>query len=368
MPHAVKPEGGHPKSKGQSAFIEPVFEKRACVDPGLMVGGHHIISMPPTYDDVQAIQFACGQEAHDPRDRSVHHGWELSRKQFQLSNPAWGKYFGDVLEKASEDVQRQILYAKPHKLVLNDAKSFLGLNEAPEFPEIEEGTLLICFPSEHRGGNFHLLSDDRKKHKYSTAGQPGISTISWFPSDYQYQSEALTSGYRLILVYKIFAKHQSLFSVLQTKTMHWLNQRVGGPESILVYPLAFDYDLSTMLAEPQEKFEECDQTVISRMQQICCRRECSLMLSHLIREKDGTQTLMSIYSLDGEKLMMPMKGITLEDFGGDVFDDADEICYDTVVLIIPNDKCYRPNPLSSVLSRLRACSDGKQSIQSGVGE
>ena len=65
------------------------------------------------------------------------------------------------------------------------------------------GTLVVCLPSRHEGGDVHL-SHAAKKQKFvtSTASDHDLTTLSWY-SDVTHEVKEITSGHRLVLTYNI---------------------------------------------------------------------------------------------------------------------------------------------------------------------
>jgi hypothetical protein len=65
------------------------------------------------------------------------------------------------------------------------------------------GTLVICLPSAHTGGEVHLLHGG-KEVALSTAPDSfsGLSALAWY-SDVQHETKPVASGYRLVLTYNL---------------------------------------------------------------------------------------------------------------------------------------------------------------------
>jgi len=65
------------------------------------------------------------------------------------------------------------------------------------------GTLTVCLPSRHTGGEVQLLHDsERRTLETSSASASEISIMAWY-SNVQNELRAVPSGYRLVRVYKL---------------------------------------------------------------------------------------------------------------------------------------------------------------------
>ncbi|KAK7403543.1 hypothetical protein QQX98_010678 [Neonectria punicea] len=181
------------------------------VNPGLEMDGHGQIPLPLCPRDAQVIKKACrpapfGIGDQTVVDDSVRKTWELDSSQFRLANPRWQAFLdGDILAAASQKLGLDVAsaMAKPHKLLLYEPGSFFKPHKDSQKEPGMIGTLVVCLPSEHQGGDVRL-SFRRQKRGYATgpASKFDLTALAWF-GDVSHEVEELTSGYRLVLTYNI---------------------------------------------------------------------------------------------------------------------------------------------------------------------
>jgi hypothetical protein len=65
------------------------------------------------------------------------------------------------------------------------------------------GTLVICLPSKHEGGEVHLShAGERKVFHTAPESEFGLSSLAWY-SDVTHEIKPITSGYRFVLTYNL---------------------------------------------------------------------------------------------------------------------------------------------------------------------
>jgi hypothetical protein len=179
------------------------------VNPGLTIDGGNQIPLPLKEDDAQTIKGVCRQApfGHGDKtlvDTSIRNTWELDASKFELRNPEWPKFFDKVLQDTAVGLGLNEVIAKSYKLLLYEPGSFFKPHKDSEKERGMVGTLIVCLPSQHEGGDVHL-SFGSKVTRFSTAptSKFDLNSISWF-SDVTHEVTKLTSGYRLVLTYKLF--------------------------------------------------------------------------------------------------------------------------------------------------------------------
>lgn len=178
------------------------------VNPGLEIDGRQI-PLPLCPSDAQAIRDVCrpapfGMVDQTVVDDSVRQTWQLDHSQFRLRNPSWEAFLKrEILAPASEQLGLVRASAKLHKLLLYEQGSFFKRHRDSQKEPGMVGTLVVCLPSEHEGGEVRL-SFKLEKRKYATgpASTFDLTALAWF-SDISHEIEELTSGYRLVLTYNI---------------------------------------------------------------------------------------------------------------------------------------------------------------------
>lgn len=90
-----------------------------------------------------------------------------------------------------------------YKLLLYETGAFFKAHKDSEKSPGMFGTLVICLPSEHTGGEVHLVRGGKTRIlETAKQSQHGLSALAWY-SDVQHEIKPVTSGYRLVLTYNI---------------------------------------------------------------------------------------------------------------------------------------------------------------------
>jgi hypothetical protein len=241
----IKSVGDFAVSKQHTAFP----------NPGLQIEGSHIISLPLTEPDAEAIKSIAKQATYGTGeqsivDTSVRKTWELSPSEFQFANPQWESYFNTtILASAADGLGLQNITASLQKLLLYEKGSFFKRHKDSETEDGMLGTLVVCLPSRHHGGAVHL-SFKSENRTLATDLTPlwDLTALAWF-SDVSHEVAELTDGYRLVLTYKLIQndgpKHSAQFfqhqlDQLRTILEGWEDAGVS-TETPLFYPLDHQY-------------------------------------------------------------------------------------------------------------------------------
>ncbi|KAI8295913.1 hypothetical protein K4K56_009440 [Colletotrichum sp. SAR 10_98] len=239
-------------------------------NPGLKIEGHPAFPLPLTPSDAEVIKAACreapfGKGEDTVVDTSVRKTWELNHTQFQLINPEWAGFLQKVYLKADGR-----WWTRRHK----DSEKEPGM----------VGTLVICLPSEHQGGDVHLaFSSDQRVFSTAPTSTFDITTLAWF-SDVTHEVKGLTSGYRLALTYNIVqngsAKQSAGFFGQQAQEVKQvlLQWQVNYPgNNMLVYPLDHKYSQSSLSFR---NMKGRDKAVCQAIQDIGAHSGVFLLLAH----------------------------------------------------------------------------------------
>ncbi|RGP64676.1 2og-fe oxygenase superfamily [Fusarium longipes] len=268
------------------------------VNPGLEIEGGNLISLPLKEDDAQTIKRACRQApfGHGDKtlvDTSVRNTWELDALNFKLANPEWPNFFDGILRDTAAGLGLDEVLAKPYKLLLYEPGSFFKPHKDSEKERGMVGTLVVCLPSQHEGGDVHLSFGSQVKH-LSTAptSKFDLTSISWF-SDVTHEVTKLASGYRLVLTYKLFIRGDGSFSAstaldkteyLKSLLVKW-KSRPSKPDRIL-YRLDHLYtEMSLCLTNLKGR----DRAVAYSLNKISSLAGFYFMLAHatLVRRDSG---------------------------------------------------------------------------------
>ncbi|KAL6923383.1 hypothetical protein FSST1_000657 [Fusarium sambucinum] len=266
------------------------------VNPGLTIEGGNLIPLPLKEDDAQTIKSVCRQApfGHGDKtlvDTSVRNTWELDASKFELGNPEWSKFFDKMVQDTAVGLGLNEVSAKPYKLLLYEPGSFFKPHKDSEKEQGMVGTLVVCLPSQHEGGDVHLsFGSQVKRFSTAPASKFDLTSISWF-SDVTHEVTELTSGYRLVLTYKLFIRGNGFISAstARDKTEHlrslldkWKSRRCQ-PDRI-IYPLGHLYtQTSISLANMKGR----DRGVTYSLNKICSEAGFYFMLAHATHVRMG---------------------------------------------------------------------------------
>lgn len=138
-------------------------------------------------------------------DSSVRLTWELNRDEFRLTNPAWPEFLDIIKQDAAHSLGLSPLDIdiEPYKLLLYEKGSFFKPHRDSEKAPGMVGSLVVCLPSKHQGGQVHL-SHAGKDHVHATGPNSAfdLTALAWY-SDVTHEVKEVTAGHRLVLTYNI---------------------------------------------------------------------------------------------------------------------------------------------------------------------
>ncbi|KAF4987490.1 hypothetical protein FDECE_15410 [Fusarium decemcellulare] len=311
-------------------------------NPGLEIDGERLIPLPLTEHDAQALKSVCrqapfGRGDDTVVDTSVRNTWELDHSQFRLASPQWPKFLDLMLKDTATGLGLPQVTVKPHKLLLYEPGSFFKRHKDSEKETGMMGTLVICLPSQHQGAEVNL-SFGSQKCTFTTASTSkfDVSSIAWF-SDVTHEVTELTSGYRLVLTYKVFGPAEQSLSAsgicserqyLKATLVNW-HTRSPDVER-LMYPLDHKYTKSSLSLD---NMKGRDRALCHSLQSVCSDAGFYLMFAHLTHsttedlygysddgEEDDT-TLESVYDINGNQVASNVSVELEETIGYDISDE-----------------------------------------------
>ncbi|KAF2466925.1 uncharacterized protein BDR25DRAFT_195966, partial [Lindgomyces ingoldianus] len=178
-------------------------------NPGLRVNNYGSVGLPLSTRDAESIARLCkqspfGKGAETIVDTSVRKSWELDCGDFQCQNPAWAVFLDTLVAKTTQDLGVQVpSRAEQYKLLLYEEGAFFKAHKDSEKVPGMFGTLVVCLPSEHSGGEVHLAHNKKKRVMETALGSKfDLSTLAWY-SDVQHEIKPIGSGYRLVMTYNL---------------------------------------------------------------------------------------------------------------------------------------------------------------------
>jgi len=184
-------------------------------NPGLFIQGHGTVGLPLSKHDADVIiskskQSPYGKGADTFVDTSVRKSWELNPSQFSLRNPEWTRTIDNLLSSVYKELQLsgglENVTAELYKLLLYEEGAFFKPHRDSEKSPGMFGTLVVCLPSPHRGGDV-VLTHSKDLHEFKTAPHSdfGMSFAAWY-SDVLHEVKPVTSGHRLVLTYNLIRR------------------------------------------------------------------------------------------------------------------------------------------------------------------
>lgn len=134
--------------------------------------------------------------------------WELNCDDFRITDHAWPGFLEKIKRGAARSLglSPEDINVEPYKLLLYEKGSFSKRHRDSAKAPGMIGSLIVCLPSKHEGGQVHL-SYAGKDRVYATSPMSAfdITALAWY-SDVTHKIKEVTAGYRLVLTYTIIQK------------------------------------------------------------------------------------------------------------------------------------------------------------------
>ncbi|KAK1596852.1 2OG-Fe(II) oxygenase superfamily protein [Colletotrichum navitas] len=224
------------------------FHSLKRVDPDLFVHDVGPIILPLQEPQIRhiiekAIQAPFGKGSQTIVDTKVRNTWEVDPKHFELRSPRWGTDLQRICAIVAGDMGiRSSVTAELYRLLVYEKGAMFKAHTDSEKCPGMFGTLVICLPSPHEGGDVVVKHAGlTKTFKTSKVDQ---SFACWY-SDVQHEVLPVTHGYRVVLTYNLTidqAAERPSAGLLRSETcmlrhtlMRWLCTGAGSEEVSHVY-------------------------------------------------------------------------------------------------------------------------------------
>jgi len=178
-------------------------------NPGLNLLNYGTVGLPLADRDAKGIAAICkqspfGKGDHTVVDTSVRKTWEIDASEFVCGNPGWTSFLASLVDRVGKDLGVQGEFrAEPYKLLLYEEGAFFKAHRDSEKVPGMFGTLVVCLPSEHSGGEVRLLHGKEERIlETSPTSAFDLSVLAWY-SDVSHEVCPVTAGYRLVLTYNL---------------------------------------------------------------------------------------------------------------------------------------------------------------------
>ncbi|KAJ3939639.1 uncharacterized protein N0V96_010422 [Colletotrichum fioriniae] len=190
------------QTQGTFASFHPLRR----VDPDLWVQDVGPIGLPLPEPAVQQLieKATCapfGKGSETIVDIAVRNTWELDSSHFELRSPRWPVDLQKICAVVAQDLGvKSPVTAELYKLLIYEKGAmFKAHTDTEKCPEMF-GTLVICLPCGHKGGDIVVKHcGETKTFKTSGADQ---SFACWY-SDVHHEVLPVTEGYRVVLTYNL---------------------------------------------------------------------------------------------------------------------------------------------------------------------
>lgn len=252
-------------------------------NPGLNIKKYGPVGLPLASRDAEAIARFCKQSPFGKGDEtlvdtSVRRTWELDASEFECQNPLWGTFLQTLASQTLEDLGVTVTAeGEAYKLLLYEEGAFFKAHKDTEKVPGMFGTLVVCLPSYHTGGEVRLLHNGKERIlATATSSSHGLSSLAWY-SDVSHEVKPVQSGYRLVLTYNLVQgltapmhtaaaldqTHVQLERLLKRWNTEFLD--VGR----LLYPLEHQYTQSSMSLSSLKGTDAAKGQCIDRVSSRC---------------------------------------------------------------------------------------------------
>ncbi|KAF9650685.1 hypothetical protein BDM02DRAFT_3127503 [Thelephora ganbajun] len=187
--------------KGKFAFSMPMpYHPNPC----LHIDGIGIVGLPLSDRDAHLIAAAGLPTDEDMVQDTIL----VNRHKVSFKNPKWESYVDEVVrehvwEKLGCAPYKTAPRCEFHKLLLQKPGTRFFSSADVEMPPGTFATIIIVLPSEFKGGNIRLSHDGENLTLETAAGSLHKTNLLTWYTNVSYETENLTSGYRLALAYNL---------------------------------------------------------------------------------------------------------------------------------------------------------------------
>jgi 2OG-Fe(II) oxygenase superfamily len=264
--------------------------------------------LPLSVRDAQAVasspatqQSPFGKGSQTLVDTSVRKSWQIDPEHFQLTNPEVDDLVGRLVEIVAKKLNvacgSENVTAELYKLLLCEEGAFFLPHQDGEKVDGMFGTLMICLPSKHTGGEIHLSHEGRHLI-FSTSNMSDLeySCAAWY-SDVVHEVKPITSGYRLVLIYNLVQGSSGPITTAASRTdsksrlkmvlSQWsaiCNRDYPGIPRILAYKLSYKYSISSLSFNT---LKGSDNVKFQHLDEVCKEEDFLLYLAHIKKEDSG---------------------------------------------------------------------------------
>ncbi|KAJ3957657.1 hypothetical protein N0V92_005758 [Colletotrichum tropicale] len=296
------------KTPGTFASYHPIKTANGPLNPGLHVADIGSISFPLKEEQARSLiekarQAPFGKGSDTVVDTTVRNTWELDPTQFELRNPQWNAIINQLCARAAQDMGINApIIPDLYKLLIYEKGAMFKAHVEYAVPvEPTEkipgmfGTMVVCLPSPHEGGEVVAQHCGETKTLKTSKYREG-SVAVWY-SDVSHEVLPVTWGHRVVLTYNLtLDPSRSLPSAglrraetqkLRHSLRKWLNGSVPGKSDTdhLYYRLDHEYTESNI---SMAALKGRDYAVVQTLDDLSTELEFDVFLAALELKEEGT--------------------------------------------------------------------------------
>jgi hypothetical protein len=191
-----------------SGSIAPVL-------PGLELEAIGDVGVPISQADAKrlierASQAPYGRGEETIVDTDVRRVWQLEPRQFSIHNSAWSGFIDGIVELVRKEFGiRKKVQHELYKMLIYEKGSFFSPHRDTEKIPGMFATLVVGLPCRHEGGTL-IVTQDGETRRIDFGGAESSFNVQYaaFYADCRHEITAVTSGYRVCLVYNLAIPRQ----------------------------------------------------------------------------------------------------------------------------------------------------------------
>ncbi len=139
-------------------------------------------------------------------DTQIRSAWEIDAKEINFTGKQWETFLKNAIKKTKVDlgIENQEVSSHLYKMLIYETGGFFLPHRDSEKEKGMFGTMVITFPSKYSGGDLIVKFEGNEETiNFSEASAKNKLCVYAFYADCEHEIKALTSGYRVCLVYNL---------------------------------------------------------------------------------------------------------------------------------------------------------------------
>ncbi len=178
--------------------------------PRVEVEGAGVLSFPIPDSQIrqlveQATRAPYGRGEATILDETVRKVWQLPANKVRIAGKSWDKSFEEILRRVTDGLGcgEVAISAELYKLLVYDTGGFFKAHRDTEKAPGMFGTLVIVFPSDHRGGELVIRHAGRTVAVDMSTAEVSELRFAAFYADCEHEVRPVTEGNRVCLIYNL---------------------------------------------------------------------------------------------------------------------------------------------------------------------